>query len=110
MENSAGQPKLPVHVKLCSAIHNNSGIIQTLLQKDKKQIPQRFDFDVKKLFYAVDQHWQDFYKLKKAQAHNSCTFDPYDLQNFTYTFDTNDDFSMIYQNLKQQDENQQLFP
>ena len=33
--------------------------------------------------------------MKKAQAHNSATFDPLDVQNFTYTYDTNDDFEQL---------------
>ena len=41
--------------------------------------------------------------MKKAQAHNSATFDPLDVQNFTYTYDTNDDFEAV--NKPQQDEN-----
>ena len=66
-------------------------------------MPQRFDFDIKKLFYEVDPHWKDFHAIKKAQALHSGAFDPLDEQNFTYTYDTNDDFEQL--NRPQQDEN-----
>jgi len=65
------------------------------LQKDQKNIPVRFDFDIKKLFYKVENHWEDFYYLKEAQTKYSGHFDPNDPQNFSFTFDHNDDFGML---------------
>jgi hypothetical protein len=82
---------LPQHYKICSAVHNKLGFVQTLFQKDRRTIPTLFEFDARKLFKTIDRHWNDYFETKKVQQkHKWWAFDPKD-PNFEYTFDLNED-------------------
>ena len=59
---------MPDHFKICASTHNEQGLVSTLMQLDKKSVPIRFDFDLKKIFHKEDAHWNDFYIYKERNT------------------------------------------
>ena len=40
------------------------------MQLDFKSVPVRFDFDIRKIYFKEDSHWEDFYHYKEKYVDN----------------------------------------